>query len=86
VSGEAIVENMLLTPTPLGDAGLIAVGSPAWFAWLSGTTRVRLTTPQGPVTVCKERAGGGRGRQCSPATGWLASSSRAAHFAAAGYS
>jgi LuxR family maltose regulon positive regulatory protein len=61
VSDEAIVENLLLTPSPPSDAGPIAVGSPAWFAWLSGATRFRLTTPQGPVTVRKERAGGGRG-------------------------
>jgi LuxR family maltose regulon positive regulatory protein len=61
VSDEAIVENLLLTPAPPGDAEPIAVGSPAWFAWLSGATSFRLATPQGPVTVRKERAGGGRG-------------------------
>ncbi len=61
MSRVAIVENLLLTSAPPGDAEPIAVGSPAWFAWLSGATRFRLTTPQGPVTVRKERAGGGRG-------------------------
>jgi LuxR family transcriptional regulator, maltose regulon positive regulatory protein len=61
VSREAFVENLLLTPAPSGDAEPIAVGSPAWFAWLSGATRFRLATPQGLVTVRKERAGGGRG-------------------------
>ena len=34
---------------------------PAWFAWLHGATRFRLATPQGLITVRKERSGGGRG-------------------------
>jgi LuxR family transcriptional regulator, maltose regulon positive regulatory protein len=61
VSREATVENLLLIPAPPGDTVPIVVGSPAWFAWLGGATRFRLAMPQGPVTVCKEHAGGGRG-------------------------
>lgn len=61
MSREAIVKNLLLTPAPPGNEEPIAVGSSAWFAWLSGAMRFRLTTPQGLVTVRKERAGGGRG-------------------------
>src|SRR5215213_2289980 len=61
MQGDAIVDNLLLTPAQSGDAGAIVVGSPAWFAWLGGATRFRLVTPQGLITVYKERSGGGRG-------------------------
>jgi LuxR family transcriptional regulator, maltose regulon positive regulatory protein len=58
---EAIVHYLTLTPAPSEHAEAIAVGSPAWFAWLQGATRFRLATPQGLITVRKERSGGGRG-------------------------
>jgi LuxR family transcriptional regulator, maltose regulon positive regulatory protein len=58
---EAIVHHLILTPAPSDNAGDIVVGSPAWFAWLHGATRFRLATPQGLITVRKERSGGGRG-------------------------
>lgn len=61
MQGEAIVDNLLLTPAQPGDSGAIVVGSPAWFAWLADATRFRLATPQGLITVRKERSGGGRG-------------------------
>jgi len=58
---EAIVNHLILTPAPSDNAGDIVVGSPAWFAGLHGATRFRLATPQGLITVRKERSGGGRG-------------------------
>jgi LuxR family maltose regulon positive regulatory protein len=61
MQADAIVDNLLLTPARPGDAGAIIVGSAAWFAWLAGAARFRLATPQGLITVRKERSGGGRG-------------------------
>jgi LuxR family maltose regulon positive regulatory protein len=58
---EAIVHHLTLTPAPSEQAEAIVVGSPAWFAWLHSATRFRLATPQGLITVRKERSGGGRG-------------------------
>src|SRR3954464_14279958 len=58
---QAIVDHLTLTRVPREQAEDIVVGSPAWFAWLHGATRFRLATPQGLITVRKERSGGGRG-------------------------
>jgi LuxR family maltose regulon positive regulatory protein len=44
-----------------GAASSIAVGSPAWYAWLEDATSFLFTSAQGSFTACKER----RGR-----TGW----------------
>jgi LuxR family maltose regulon positive regulatory protein len=59
---DPIVHHLTLTPSPLEHAEAIVVGTPAWYAWLHQATRFRLETPQGLITVRKERSGGGRGR------------------------
>ena len=55
------VQDGLLTPADGDPARPIAVGAPAWFAWLAGAASFRFDCPQGDFTARKERAGHGRG-------------------------
>ena len=40
-----------------GTASSIAVGTPAWYAWLEGATTLPLASAQGGFTARKERRG-----------------------------
>ena len=55
------VQDGLLTPADGDPSRPIAVGAPAWFAWLAGAASFRFQCPQGDFTARKEQAGHGRG-------------------------
>jgi LuxR family transcriptional regulator, maltose regulon positive regulatory protein len=42
---------------PDGQASTIAVGTPAWYAWLEQATTFAFTNEQGRFTARKERSG-----------------------------
>src|SRR3712207_2084951 len=53
-----LVEHMRLAPTG-DDSPTVAVGTPAWFAWLEAATIFAFRGEQGSFTARKERAGRG---------------------------
>ena len=56
-----LVEDGLLLARPGAPGGPVAVGAPAWFAWLAGADAFAYRGPEGRFTARKERAGHGRG-------------------------
>jgi LuxR family transcriptional regulator, maltose regulon positive regulatory protein len=55
------VEQATLTLGLPGQEQVIAVGSPAWFTWLSTATAFTFTCPEGTFTARRQRASSGRG-------------------------
>jgi class 3 adenylate cyclase len=55
------VEQATLTLGLPGAEQAIAVGSPAWFTWLSTATAFTFACPEGTFTARRERASSGRG-------------------------